>query len=225
MSTSSEAFITCTRSLSFACLNIKPSSLGGLIEKAGSSKSSSNFFEIAFESYANKPVVSQTLISIYIAVGINAVASPDPMTSLDELAKAAAPVNFTDFPFNLDTTEVDLGARSFSSHGSFGSPSSNSSSSISSFNSKYSPSYSSSSCLCSRFSLSFKSLSKTNVGFFLVPIVHWKLGPIRPFTRTPPRSIHQIILLIKPVLVNKKTGHLEVLHRKAAEYQTMAVER
>jgi hypothetical protein len=32
-------------------------------------------------------------------------------------------------------------------------------------------------------------------------------------------------LLIKPGLVNKKTGHVEVLHRKVAEYQTMAAER
>lgn len=152
--------------------------------------------------------------------------SPDPMISLDELAKAAAPVDFTAFPFDLDTTEVDLGARSFSSHGSFGSPSSNSSLSISSFNSKYSPSYSFSSCLCPRFSLTFKSISKTNVGFFLVPIFHWKLGPIGPLTCTKHTPVNlPNYSTEKPGLVNKKTGHVEVLHRKVAEYQTMAAER
>lgn len=53
----SDAFTAFTRSFSFACLNMKPSSLGGLIEKAGSSNSSSKNLEIAFDSSVDKPIV------------------------------------------------------------------------------------------------------------------------------------------------------------------------
>ncbi len=98
MSACSEAFAAFTRSWSFVYLDIKPSSLGSLIYKARSSNTSSNFFRLPLNrpsaNQTSFAVVSQTRISSDIAVGINAVASPNTLASLDELATPAAPVGF-----------------------------------------------------------------------------------------------------------------------------------
>ncbi len=63
-----------------------------------------------FDSSVDKPLVCQIPTSSEITVGIKVDDSPDTLSCFDELAEAVAPVGFSAFSFDLETTGVDLTA-------------------------------------------------------------------------------------------------------------------